>query len=105
MSNVPMIAIKGMEMPSCCMMCDFCKEVPYTGELYCNITASDILNIREKLDDCPLVEIITCKDCEHNAKVCSKGYSEGYCEMHECVVSDDHFCFLAERKNTDADCD
>lgn len=94
MDNVTMIAVKGMEMPRCCMMCDFRKSAPYTCEVYCSITASDILNENEKPDDCPLVEIITCKDCRHNTKGCFKGY----CEMHECVVSDDHFCFLAERK-------
>jgi hypothetical protein len=85
-----MIAVKGMEMPSCCMTCDFCKEVPYTGELYCNITASDILNIREKPDDCPLVEIITCKNCQHNYM--------GSCRRDGYPVSDDYFCAHAERK-------
>jgi hypothetical protein len=85
-----MIAVKGMEMPSCCMMCDFCKEVPYTGELYCNITASDILNDREKLDDCPLVEVITCKNCMYNNYGCDM--------MEGCEVPDDYFCAFAERK-------
>lgn len=90
MSNATMIAVKGMKMPSCCMMCDFRKTVPYSGEVYCGITASDILNDKEKPDDCPLVEIITCKNCKYN--------NEGSCEMDGYGVADDYFCASAKRR-------
>ena len=58
-----MIAIKGMDkIPMSCVECElksgsYCyhKKPPY------NLSESDFL--REKPKDCPLVEIVTCKDC------------------------------------------
>ena len=44
------------------------------------------------LDDCPLVEIITCKDCKHRKKV-----EDDYCEYTNMVMDDDEFCSSAER--------
>ncbi len=54
-----MIAVKDMEMPSCCEVCDFRKSDLYSGEVYCSKAAGDniILHEDEKLDNCPLVEI------------------------------------------------
>ncbi len=54
-----MIAVKDMEMPSCCEVCDFRKSDLYSGEVYCSKAAGDniILYEDEKLDNCPLVEI------------------------------------------------
>jgi hypothetical protein len=56
-----MVAIKGMEMPSCCNMCDFRKSDPFSGEVYCNRLSSNeniIIYEDERLDNCPLVEIV-----------------------------------------------
>ena len=39
------------------------------------------------LDDCPLIEIVTCKNCKHNDK--GACYIDGL---------DDYFCSSAERK-------
>ena len=36
------------------------------------------------LDDCPLVEIVTCKDCKHN--------DENACYIDGLGVRDDYFC-------------
>ena len=46
----------------------------------------------EILDDCPLVEIVTCKDCKHRKKV-----KDDYCEYTNMVVDDDEFCSSGER--------
>ena len=39
------------------------------------------------LDDCPLEEIVTCKDCKHRKKV-----KDDYCEYTNMVMDDDEFC-------------
>ena len=44
------------------------------------------------LDDCPLEEIVTCKDCKHRKKV-----KDDYCEYTNMVMNDDEFCSSAER--------
>ena len=41
------------------------------------------------LDDCPLVEIVTCKDCKHN--------NEDTCYIDGLGVRDDYFCSSGER--------
>jgi hypothetical protein len=53
-----MIAIKGIEkIPQTCSDCDLCR-----GHI-CKITGTDI--IANPKGNCPLVEIVTCKDCKH----------------------------------------
>ena len=42
------------------------------------------------LDDCPLEEIVTCKDCKHN--------DEDTCYIDGLGVRDDYFCSSGERK-------
>lgn len=58
-----MIAINDMEMPSCCAECPM-----YNSDVddYCDITGEWITGeemVRHK--NCPLVEIVLCKDCKH----------------------------------------
>lgn len=50
-----MVAIKDMEMPSCCENCNMCDN-KNLDTFYCCITLNDV-NIDEKAHDCPLVEI------------------------------------------------
>lgn len=51
-----MIAIKDMEMPSCCMKCTMLVEE--CGYLYCCITSNSPRDYEQKImEDCPLVEI------------------------------------------------
>ena len=81
-----MIAIKGKNMPKCCMYCPL-----FDGEYgTCNIigeTKADATEERAK--NCPLVEIVTCKNCKHN--------DEGACYIDGLGVRDDYFCSSAER--------
>ena len=81
-----MIAIKGKNMPKCCMYCPL-----FDGEYgTCNIigeTKADATEERAK--NCPLVEIVTCKDCKHNY--------EDTCDIDGLGVRDDYFCSSAER--------
>lgn len=81
-----MIAIKGLkEMPSCCYEC------PYYDD-YCRLTSKwdgDTEQIRDA--DCPLVEIVTCKDCKY--------YRNGleHCTQWVMPTNDDFYCADAER--------
>lgn len=50
-----MVAIKDIEMPMSCFGCPFATIC----------TTEEGLNFRKRPSDCPLVEIITCKDCNN----------------------------------------
>jgi hypothetical protein len=85
-----MVVIKDMEtLPSCCYEC------PYFDD-YCALTGKwerDTEQIRD--NDCPLVEIVTCKGCKNYVKgaldeeICLKG--------HE-LIHENFYCADAERR-------
>lgn len=84
-----MIAIKGMKTPNSCIGCGirsgvFCyyKKTPF--EL------NEINMLDERPSDCPLVEIVTCKDCKYN--------NEGSCDFDGWGVADNYFCAKGARK-------
>ncbi len=88
-----MVAIKDMEMPKGCSKCPLHFFDPIEG-LCCQMI-SEHIDCKPKHDmdsRCPLVEIITCKDCIHYDK-----------ELKECMVNniqcnDDFYCADAERR-------
>lgn len=94
-----MIAIKGMKMPSRCEVCDFRKSDHYNGEEYCSkaIGSNIIIHEKERLENCPLIEIVTCKDCKNCW--CIEGSKNKLCEKHGCMkVSNNFYCADGERK-------
>lgn len=67
-----MIAIKDMEIPKGCQRCKFFRKRLFGNGLdysySCMLGAKEfpypwIRQMEERASDCPLVEIITCKDC------------------------------------------
>ena len=82
-----MVAIKGMEIPKNCMDCPL-----FDGEYGdCNIiggTKADATE--ERAENCPLVEIVTCKDCKHNNK--------NICDVDGSRVTDNFHCAGGERR-------
>ena len=93
-----MIAVKDMQMPKCCIHCQV-----FDGEYgICNIIGdepeADLAKGRP--EDCPLVEIITCKNCKHRWKIKDDYGYEGrtFCECTDQVVDDDGFCSKGERR-------
>lgn len=99
-----MIAIKDMEMPIDCKQCplmgvDGSPRDPFSPMMCIAIWATK----RERkhcvegkiLNDCPLVEIVTCKDCRNYVKgaldeeICLKG--------HE-LISESFYCADGERR-------
>lgn len=86
-----MIAIKGMEeMPSCCKSC------PCSDDLQCNLT-TQYNDLKGRPNDCPLVEIVTCKDCKHRKRNYEKN-GFGYCGKVRLDTHETFFCRYGERR-------
>lgn len=93
-----MVAIKDVEMPKNCATC-------YISETVCEHKKTAFVRYsREDFtipSDCPLVEIIACKDCEY-CRYCRGDAVEGieylWCEKDSCAVSEDYYCTRAERR-------
>lgn len=82
-----MIAIKGIdEKPIDCSSC-FVSGAACPAVSYRNDRAPD---------GCPLVEIVTCKDCKHN--------TENTCDLDGYSVHDDYFCSSGEKKSEKDGC-
>ena len=93
-----MVIFKGMEPQTDCRKCPFvaldgmdtllspmmCMALWATKHEVKHCTQGKIL------DDCPLVEIVTCKDCKHN--------DQDTCYIDGLGVRDDYFCSSGERK-------
>lgn len=88
-----MVAVKGMMMPKNCMECllfdDEYGECNVMGEPKADAT-------EERAKNCPLVEIVTCKDCKSN--------KNSTCMMDGLGVADDYFCASAFCVNARGEC-
>lgn len=97
-----MIAIKDMEMPSCCAECNIttCKGEDEPWNYVCSINLKDIdFNETKRAEHCHLVEIVTCKDCKYYRP----DDDTGYCTNHthgdiKFWCRDDFYCADAERR-------
>lgn len=90
-----MIAIKGMEIPKNCLDCPIRNYRDGEGD------RCDLKGLYNR-DGCPLVEIITCKDCKYYR---NKGNKHSYCTKRLNVDSitdryrePDYYCADAERR-------
>ena len=95
------VMIEGMEMPESCR---FCTRQPVCSA-YLNQHIKDPSSLysygqHERPNDCPLVEIITCKDCLEWG--ISKEYPDvdggSYCSVHRTYTGCDYYCANAERR-------
>ena len=89
-----MIAIKEMNIPNRCAKCKFCLRQGTYGKclLQKNKRVSWLAWNRD--DNCPLVEVVTCKDCKYN--------DENVCMIDDCnieAIVNDCFCACASRKD------
>lgn len=93
-----MIAIKDMEMPKCCHWdCPLCNEDGGACMLGAYDPKTDTK--KERAKDCPLVEIVTCKNCKYYRVE----DDDEYCTNHTIKdnkfwVREDYFCADAERR-------
>jgi hypothetical protein len=87
-----MIAIKEMKMPSCCLDCEFFSN--YSDAKLCDFTLEEI-NESEygRAEHCPLVEIVTCKDCKY------WNINDTYCKYTNNFTNKDFYCAGGKGKN------
>ena len=106
-----MIAIKGMEMPERCEKCKFCineRTNDYGSFGECLLQKNKKVNclVWRRDDSCPLVEIVTCKDCKYwkdSDGVYRRGWGvESKCPINTKEVYEGHFyCKDGIRKSED----
>ena len=92
-----MVVIKGMEIQTDCKKCPFMATdgADKLSPMMCVALWGMKHEVRHCvegriLNDCPLVEIVTCKDCKYN--------DENVCTIDGCTVTDNYFCECAERR-------
>ena len=89
-----MIAIKEMKMQNRCSECNLTTRK--TWNYACSINLKDIdCTETKRPKDCPLVEVVNCKDCKHNY--------EDTCDIDGLEVCDDYFCANGKRENHEED--
>jgi len=95
------------QMPSCCEDCSFCIISGLYGArcvLLHKRLQLDHMGNYSRMGDCPLHEIIHCKDCIHWRKTEVKdeitGKSEYTCnELYFEWGEENGYCFMAERRD------
>ena len=97
-----MIAIPNMEIPKTCGECEL-RALDEWEDEYCVILVDDILVPYERMLDCPLIEIVQCKECKW------LGVDDGmpFCYWWLREIEPDVFCSYGERRadehNTERD--
>ena len=81
-----MIAIKGMEMPTSCKECMLNNvDSPWFG--LCRTTGNNVIEYKDsRHPDCPLVDIVTCKDCKY------WNTNDEYCKYINNFTNKDFYC-------------
>lgn len=91
-----MVAIKNMKMPSCCNECPMYQS---EDSDYCDITGEWITGEEmERHSNCPLTEVVTCKDCDHCRFELVEGMPYYWCDKDDCVTSEDFYCANGVRR-------
>ena len=95
-----MIAIKDMEMPESCGKCEMttiCRT--YLNQQVNRPSTMYSFGQSERPDNCPLVEIVTCKDCKHSPIV-NRNNNETtvYCELHNFYPCSNYYCRDSKRR-------
>ncbi len=87
------VYIPNETMPKDCYTC-FCYETEFN---MCSLTGKRLDDIRLRQDDCPLIEIVTCRECKW------LGVDDGmpFCYWWLREIEPDVFCSYGERKNDD----
>ena len=90
------ITIKGLDMPQSCRKCKFCVDMNDYPFSACFLTDEEIPFETDRLEDCPLIGIVECKDCEYWHEhewynTCDKHIGNGF-EPY-------HFCSYGEMRN------
>lgn len=103
-----MIAIKDREIPKGCQKCMFFRKHLFGNGLdysySCVLGATEIpmpwiRQMEERASDCPLVEIVTCKDCKHcYPDEDGRGYHCEKSDTERIPTCADFYCIHGERR-------
>ena len=96
-----MIAIKDMEIPKSCVSTqEVLGDIEVsTCPLYNVCKHRDTIRTNYKPSDCPLVEIIICKDCRHYVEYKAlDGITYVGCDKGHSNLSPNFYCADAERR-------
>lgn len=80
-----------MEMPRNCTECiEFKDDCDHYWDYYCTHES--------RPNDCPLIEIVKCKDCKHKIQALSTEQGATGCELIRGTFYEDFFCKEGERR-------
>lgn len=90
-----MIAIKNMKMPNSCAECHISEvDCKHKKTAFVRYSRGDFV----RPSDCPLTEIVTCKNCKHCYHI-TDAPKVLVCEKHNCQqVSKNFYCAFTERR-------
>ena len=91
-----MIAIKDRKMPSCCVAYDSDNDYYIGCPFYKICEQRETVKTNYKPINCPLVEIVTCKECKHRDKVHPSWLSNKKDEVYFCTLQSDEYCYEVE---------
>ena len=96
------LLIKGMHMPKSCYECPFkCydDEIVYEYGCLCNenIVQNSAWPKDRRMPDCPLVDVVECKDCKFYTAM-RPDLKEGICSLACRHLGDDGYCSEGERR-------
>ena len=86
-----MIAIPNMEKPQNCAECPISVLSDFSG-IVCK------LNRNNDKSNCPLIDIVTCKECIHKMQALSTEKGATGCELISGTFYEDFFCKEGKRK-------
>ncbi len=89
------MVVVNMEMPTKCSQCGFCinqKTNDYGSFGECSLQDRKTVDclVWSRDSGCPLVEIVTCKDCKY--------WDEPYCNLINNFTDGDYYCASAKRR-------
>ena len=95
------VYISNEDMPEDCYTC-FCYETEFN---MCSLTGKRLDNIRIRRDDCPLLDIVRCGECEYKRKYALRSDEPTGIWCHRWsvprLVTEDDFCSYGERRSDD----
>lgn len=83
-----------IKMPKNCVECN---NMGLRYSLSCELICSGCANCGRH-PNCPLVEIVTCKNCDHCRFESVEGIPYYWCDKDDRVTSEDYYCADAERR-------
>ena len=94
-----MVGIEGMKMPDDCISCPFIKAEG--TRFFCDriMKFIDKNDLESKHDDCPLVDIVTCKDCKYYRVEDDVEYCTNHTiKDNKYWVREDYYCASGKRR-------